>query len=246
MTFFDSLKSCFIRYADFKSPAARSEYVWFMAFCLSILIGLFSLNVYFYCDDESYIEFGRHSWSMGQNYFKYLLCFSVALLPPIFAVTIRRLKTIGKSPFLCFLHIPMIFVFTWLPYLLHLSQNPYHPVVHYDAMQLMALITAVVFLIFETTLFSLMLSKSTSDDKIKSNKHWLKTYLFFLPYLIILTAILTPPLFIVDHTYYGLGQEEVSNFNKSCKWGRLPWSNSVTACFTGTNYPFDYYLKNKY
>lgn len=44
MTFADSIKTCFSKYADFKGRATRSEYWWFILFVF--LVGMVSSMIY--------------------------------------------------------------------------------------------------------------------------------------------------------------------------------------------------------
>lgn len=43
MTFVDSIKTCFSKYADFKGRASRSEYWWFMLFYVIVYVALMVL-----------------------------------------------------------------------------------------------------------------------------------------------------------------------------------------------------------
>jgi|SRR5438067_13748123 len=44
MTFFDSIQTCFSKYATFEGTASRSEYWWFCLFCIlgGAFLGIFS------------------------------------------------------------------------------------------------------------------------------------------------------------------------------------------------------------
>jgi uncharacterized membrane protein YhaH (DUF805 family) len=44
MTFGESIKTCFSKYADFNGRADRSEYWWFELFCLLVIVGAGMVN----------------------------------------------------------------------------------------------------------------------------------------------------------------------------------------------------------
>lgn len=73
MTFTDSIKTCFSKYADFNGRARRSEYWWFFLF---IVLGSIAASV---IDDTVN------------------LLFTLATLLPSLAVAARRLHDIGRS-----------------------------------------------------------------------------------------------------------------------------------------------------
>lgn len=73
MTFVDSIKTCFKKYADFNGRAARSEYWFFMLFT-TVLMMVCSMV---------------HTYAM--------LAALLGTLVPIIAVSIRRLHDIDKS-----------------------------------------------------------------------------------------------------------------------------------------------------
>ena len=73
MTFQDSIKLCFQKYADFSGRAKRPEYWWFALFCF---LGALILEL-----AGTYV-----SWA-----------FSLVTLLPSLAVGARRLHDIGKS-----------------------------------------------------------------------------------------------------------------------------------------------------
>lgn len=73
MTFTESVKTCFTKYADFKGKASRSEFWWWALFCFIAGICLSIINQ-------------RLSWA-----------FTVATLLPYVAVSTRRLHDVDKS-----------------------------------------------------------------------------------------------------------------------------------------------------
>jgi uncharacterized membrane protein YhaH (DUF805 family) len=76
MTFFESIRTCFTKYADFKGCAARSEFWWWVLFYIlaSAAIGLVSQTL--------------------------AAVFSLATLVPYIAVTARRLHDTDRSGWL--------------------------------------------------------------------------------------------------------------------------------------------------
>ena len=73
MTFGESIKTCFSKYADFNGRADRSEYWWFELFCLLVIVGAGMVN-----ETLSNLV-------------------SLALALPSLAVGARRLHDINKS-----------------------------------------------------------------------------------------------------------------------------------------------------
>jgi uncharacterized membrane protein YhaH (DUF805 family) len=73
MTFFESIRTCFAKYADFNGCASRSEFWWWLLFnvIVSFVLGIFSD--------------------------KLPLVFSLAVLLPNIAVTTRRLHDTDRS-----------------------------------------------------------------------------------------------------------------------------------------------------
>ena len=85
MTFGESIKTCFSKYADFNGRADRSEYWWFELFCLLVIVGAGMVN-----ETLSNLV-------------------SLALALPSLAVGARRLHDINKSGWWQFLYlIPVI------------------------------------------------------------------------------------------------------------------------------------------
>ncbi|MEZ0330851.1 MAG: DUF805 domain-containing protein [Methylophilaceae bacterium] len=73
MTFGESIKTCFGKYADFTGRASRSEYWWFFLFAFLVNLALSAV-----------------SETVG-------LLFSLALILPSFAVGARRLHDTNRS-----------------------------------------------------------------------------------------------------------------------------------------------------
>lgn len=107
MNIVESYKTCVInKYADFKGVASRSEYWWFWAVYVLIVLGL--PVIAFLAD----IEYGPSAiafmlvWAIG----------TLGLLCPFIAVSIRRLRDAGYSGW-CFLlrFIPYVgTIITWI------------------------------------------------------------------------------------------------------------------------------------
>ena len=74
MTFFESIRECLIKYAEFNGRASRSEFWWFMLFVTLVASALMLIN-----ETVSNI-------------------FMVAILLPFLAVGTRRLRDSGKDP----------------------------------------------------------------------------------------------------------------------------------------------------
>jgi uncharacterized membrane protein YhaH (DUF805 family) len=94
MSFTDSIKLCFNKFADFTGRAKRPEYWWFALFCF---LGALLLEV-----AGSYI-----SWA-----------FSLATLVPSLAVGARRLHDMNKSGWMQLLWIVPILGWIYMIYLL--------------------------------------------------------------------------------------------------------------------------------
>jgi uncharacterized membrane protein YhaH (DUF805 family) len=97
MSFMDSIKLCFSKFADFNGRAKRPEFWWFVLFCI---IGALVLEI-----ASSYI-----SWA-----------FSLATLVPSLAVGARRLHDVNKSGWLQLLGL--IPILGWI-YLIYVCAQP--------------------------------------------------------------------------------------------------------------------------
>ena len=94
MSFMDSIKLCFAKFADFNGRAKRPEFWWFALFCF---VGALVLEI-----ASSYI-----SWA-----------FSLATLVPSLAVGARRLHDVNKSGWMQLLWIIPILGWIYLIYVL--------------------------------------------------------------------------------------------------------------------------------
>ncbi|WP_313440433.1 DUF805 domain-containing protein [Stenotrophomonas sp.] len=101
----------FSRYAQFSGRAGRSEYWWFQLFCFLVMA---SLNVL-------QIVAASQSWSMvGMVFAGVGMLFSLAVLVPALAATVRRLHDTDRSGWwLLLMFVPfvglVVLVYTVLP-----------------------------------------------------------------------------------------------------------------------------------
>lgn len=98
MTFFESIETCFRKYAAFDGTASRSEYWWFWLFCTlaSSILGIFSHPL---------------SWA-----------FSLVTLLPSIAVGARRLHETDRSGWWQLLwFVPLV---GWIVLIIFLVQEP--------------------------------------------------------------------------------------------------------------------------
>jgi len=80
LNLFESISTCFSKYADFEGSASRSEYWWFAFFCVI-------------CDVMTDMIDGSAIDEMGIFNATYLI---ITFIPSL-AVAVRRLHDIGKS-----------------------------------------------------------------------------------------------------------------------------------------------------
>jgi uncharacterized membrane protein YhaH (DUF805 family) len=109
MTFFESIKTVFRKYAEFGGRASRPEFWWFALFSALVASALGSLNLYSTTSSVVGGWMGSDGW-MGSGGFDgsatsstlYLGAslaglWSVVVLLPSLAVTIRRLRDAGHN-----------------------------------------------------------------------------------------------------------------------------------------------------
>ncbi len=82
MDFFQATASCFKKYAEFNGRAQRSEYWYFVLFCVGVGFGMGALDIMLFPAYEN--------GPLGT-------VFSLATIIPSLAVGARRLHDIGKS-----------------------------------------------------------------------------------------------------------------------------------------------------
>lgn len=96
MTFIESIKSCYGKYATFSGRATRSEYWWFVlaTWLFSLLVlALFSLAGYLIIGDNDAMGiFGGGMVGLAS-----LLLFGMFNFLPMLSVSVRRLHDIGRG-----------------------------------------------------------------------------------------------------------------------------------------------------
>jgi len=100
----EAVETCVTRkYADFEGRATRSEFWWFMLFCviINVLLGVAA------------------EWAAG--------IFFVAMLVPSLAAGTRRLRDTGRSPWWWLLMVPPVLVVGWLVLLVFFVQRGSEP-----------------------------------------------------------------------------------------------------------------------
>jgi uncharacterized membrane protein YhaH (DUF805 family) len=101
MTFFDAIKTCYSKYADFDGCASRSEYWWYMLFTVLASIAFSTVNEVLYG------------------------LFALANLLPSIAVTARRLHDTDRSGWLQLLVlIPLVGALILLYWYVQDSKRP--------------------------------------------------------------------------------------------------------------------------
>jgi uncharacterized membrane protein YhaH (DUF805 family) len=101
MTFFDAIKTCYSKYADFDGCASRSEYWWYMLFTVLASIAFSTVNEMLYG------------------------LFALANLLPSIAVTARRLHDTDRSGWLQLLVlIPLVGALILLYWYVQDSKRP--------------------------------------------------------------------------------------------------------------------------
>lgn len=97
MTFFESIKTVFRKYAEFGGRASRSEFWWFALFSALVSAALNALSV-----PMSGVMYGRMmdhgaTYSSGYSSFSLAGLWSIAVLLPSLAVTVRRLRDASRT-----------------------------------------------------------------------------------------------------------------------------------------------------
>ena len=107
MTFVESIKTCFSKYANFDGQASRSEYWWFALFNILVTFGF-----------ELVIDRNSLNNSSSQDAAEVInLIVRLVLFLPTIAVTTRRLHDVNKSGWwqlISFTVIGLIPLFVWL------------------------------------------------------------------------------------------------------------------------------------
>lgn len=97
MTFFESIKIVFSKYAEFRGRATRSEFWWWTLFTTLVSAALNALSVPMYG-----VMYGRMMdyatpYSDGYGSFSLAGLWSIAVLLPSLAVAVRRLRDAGHA-----------------------------------------------------------------------------------------------------------------------------------------------------
>lgn len=95
MSFFDSIKTVFRKYAEFEGRATRPEFWWFALFSALVSAALGSLFVPSF-GGGSYQD-GAFTMPMMGGYPNLATVWSIAVLLPSLAVTVRRLRDAGHQ-----------------------------------------------------------------------------------------------------------------------------------------------------
>jgi uncharacterized membrane protein YhaH (DUF805 family) len=103
MTFFESIKTVFRKYAEFGGRASRPEFWWFALFSALVSAALNALSVPI---SGGYGPNGMMSGRLFEagatgssvyGYFSFASVWSIAVLLPSLAVTVRRLRDAGRN-----------------------------------------------------------------------------------------------------------------------------------------------------
>ncbi len=93
MTFFESIKTVFRKYAEFGGRAIRSEFWWFALFSTLVSAALNALTLPF---NGRLFEFDA-SVNVVSTFVSFASLWSIAVLLPSLAVTVRRLRDAGRE-----------------------------------------------------------------------------------------------------------------------------------------------------
>jgi len=97
MTFFDAIKTVFRKYAEFGGRASRPEFWWWTLFTTLVSAALNALSVPMYGVMYSRMLDSGPAFSGGYGSFSLAGLWSIAVLIPSLAVTVRRLRDAGRS-----------------------------------------------------------------------------------------------------------------------------------------------------
>ena len=91
MSFLESIKSCFIKYSDFKTRSSRSEFWWFALF--QVIVNLVTSPI------------------LGTSFYLLAIIISFIIILPSLAVGARRLHDTNRSGWWQLLQLPTIYIF---------------------------------------------------------------------------------------------------------------------------------------
>jgi uncharacterized membrane protein YhaH (DUF805 family) len=95
MTFFDSIKTVFRKYAEFEGRASRSEFWWFALF--STLVSAALGSIFVPAVGGGGFQDGVYTMPMIGGYPNLAGVWGIAVLLPSLAVTVRRLRDAGHN-----------------------------------------------------------------------------------------------------------------------------------------------------
>lgn len=93
MTFFESIKTVFRKYADFNGRASRAEFWWFALFSTAVSTALNALTLPF---NGRLFQFDATAISVSA-FVSFSTLWGIAVLVPSLAVTVRRLRDTGRQ-----------------------------------------------------------------------------------------------------------------------------------------------------
>lgn len=96
MTFFESIKTVFRKYAEFGGRASRPEFWWFALFCALVSAALNAVSLTMSPIPGRMFEVGATASSV-YGYVSLSGVWGVAVLLPTLAVSVRRLRDAGRN-----------------------------------------------------------------------------------------------------------------------------------------------------
>jgi uncharacterized membrane protein YhaH (DUF805 family) len=104
MTFFESIRTVFRKYADFSGRAGRSEFWWFALFSALVSAALNALTL---PSGGNLLAFDATASSVS-SVVSFAAAWSIVVLLPSLAVTVRRLRDAGREwPHIFWLLVPV-------------------------------------------------------------------------------------------------------------------------------------------
>jgi uncharacterized membrane protein YhaH (DUF805 family) len=94
VTFFESIQTNFRKYADFTGRASRPEFWWWVLFTTLVSAALNALSIPF--NGGRLVEIGATATSFSA-YFSFSSVWGIVVLLPSLAVTVRRLRDVGRE-----------------------------------------------------------------------------------------------------------------------------------------------------
>ncbi|MFC5501307.1 DUF805 domain-containing protein [Lysinimonas soli] len=97
MTFFESIKTVFRKYAEFTGRATRPEFWWWVLFSTLVSSALNALSIPLGIMRFGDYGMGTNGYDYGVGSFSLSGFWSIAVLLPSLAVTVRRLRDAGRK-----------------------------------------------------------------------------------------------------------------------------------------------------